>query len=244
MGGPPPRLTQISTIDALLAGDYDGTITVGELKSYGDFGIGTFDGLDGEMILLDGHCYQADWDGIIHSPGDEVTVPYATVTFFDPESEIELRELSGLETVSARIDKHLQTDNIFYGIKIEGRFSSLRLRSVARQESPYRPMADFIRDEQKIAEYASMEGTIVGFRSPPYAGGIGVPGYHFHFIDSNRRIGGHVLEMSVERAVLSIGAIREFQMILPSTGRFDRLPLGNDRSGELRIVEGEASEDF
>ena len=45
-------LTPVSTIDAILNGLYDGIITYGELKEWGDFGIGTFEGLDGEMVAL------------------------------------------------------------------------------------------------------------------------------------------------------------------------------------------------
>nr|MBS9408302.1 acetolactate decarboxylase [Streptococcus oralis] len=40
---------QTSTMLALLDGIYDGVISFEELKERGDFGIGTFDQLDGEM---------------------------------------------------------------------------------------------------------------------------------------------------------------------------------------------------
>ena len=48
---------------ALLDGIYDGEMTIGELLGKGNFGIGTFDALDGEMIILDGVCYQLRGDG-------------------------------------------------------------------------------------------------------------------------------------------------------------------------------------
>ncbi|MCA1738575.1 MAG: acetolactate decarboxylase, partial [Actinobacteria bacterium] len=38
----------------MLDGNYDGELTFAELGARGDFGLGTFDALDGEMIGLDG----------------------------------------------------------------------------------------------------------------------------------------------------------------------------------------------
>ena len=45
---------QISTISGLLAGGYDGDTTVGELVWHGGFGLGTFNGVDGEMMVGSG----------------------------------------------------------------------------------------------------------------------------------------------------------------------------------------------
>ena len=75
-------LYQVSTIDALMQGVFDGVQPVGELKRHGDFGIGTFDALDGEMIVLDGVVYQAKADGRIYPVKDSATTPFATVTHF------------------------------------------------------------------------------------------------------------------------------------------------------------------
>ena len=47
------QLTQYSTIDALLSGVYDGNMSVAELKTRGNFGLGTFNGIDGEMIIVE-----------------------------------------------------------------------------------------------------------------------------------------------------------------------------------------------
>ena len=85
-------LVQISTIDALLNGVYDGVITFGNLKQYGDFGIGTFEGLDGEMVAFDGNFYQVKADGIAYPVSDSMETPFASVTFFDADSEEQLSE--------------------------------------------------------------------------------------------------------------------------------------------------------
>ena len=75
-------LTQVSTIDAILGGLYDGVVTYGELKQYGDFGIGTFEGLDGEMVALDGNFYQIKSDGVAYPVDDDMTTPFACAIFF------------------------------------------------------------------------------------------------------------------------------------------------------------------
>ena len=51
-------LYQVSLLQSLANGDYTGSVTVGELKQHGDIGIGTFDRLNGEMIMLDGEAHR------------------------------------------------------------------------------------------------------------------------------------------------------------------------------------------
>ena len=61
-------LFQVSTTGALVQGVYNEAVTVGGLRTHGDFGLGTFEGLDGEMVVLDGKFYQAHADGSITAP--------------------------------------------------------------------------------------------------------------------------------------------------------------------------------
>ena len=64
-GREPHVLFQASTIAALLEGAYDGDLSFAELAEHGDLGLGTLNGLDGEMIALDGRFYRADVDGSV-----------------------------------------------------------------------------------------------------------------------------------------------------------------------------------
>src|SRR5271166_6003327 len=80
-------LFQVSTSTALVQGVYDGVVTIGELKQHGDFGLGTFDGLDGEMLALDGHFYQVRGSGGVTEAGDDARAPFAVVTVFRAERE-------------------------------------------------------------------------------------------------------------------------------------------------------------
>lgn len=63
-----PELFQYSTLEALLGGVYDGEVTVGELLTHGDFGLGTFNSLDGEMIILGESATSCDLTAAPGSP--------------------------------------------------------------------------------------------------------------------------------------------------------------------------------
>jgi len=54
---------QTSTMAALLDGVYDGDVTFAEIAKHGDFGLGTFNQLDGEMVAVEGHFYHLRADG-------------------------------------------------------------------------------------------------------------------------------------------------------------------------------------
>ena len=170
---------QISTINALLKGVYDGDTTFEELRTKGNFGIGTFNGLDGEMIVVDGEFYQIKVDGLVYPINDSMQTPFAVVTFFESDEMILTdKELTHTQLMHY-LDNVLPTKNIFYAITITGDFKSVKVRSVPRQSEPYPLLVEAIKN-QSIFDLQTVEGTIVGFRTPEYMEGINVPGYHFH----------------------------------------------------------------
>jgi len=228
-------LVQFSTIDALLGGLYDGTMTLSELKAHGNLGIGTFDGLDGEMILLHGQVYRVGADGRAVTVSDSETTPFAAVTFFDAERELALSAGTGFDGLSALLAETLSA-NFFHALLIEGRFKTLRTRSVPRQQPPYRPLVEVVK-EQPIFDFEEVEGVLVGFYCPPFVSGINVPGYHLHFLTADRRGGGHVLDFSVAEATLKVDTLSRFMLHLPNTGDFAAADLRRDRQGELEKVE-------
>jgi acetolactate decarboxylase len=230
-------LVQISTIDALLNGVYDGVVTFETLKEYGDFGIGTFEGLDGEMVGFDGNFYQVKADGIAYSVSNSMETPFTSVTFFDADSEEQLPEGMDYEYLEEFLDGILPTSNIFYAIKIEGTFSYMKTRSVPGQEKPYPLLVEVTRN-QPTFEFSDVEGTIVGFRCPGYVSGVNVPGYHLHFLTKDEDAGGHVLEFEVKQAVAFVDYTSEFLMILPSEDSdFYNIDLTQDKQEELEEVE-------
>lgn len=229
-------LTQVSTIDAILNGLYEGVITYGELKDYGDFGIGTFAGLDGEMVALGGEFYQIKADGIAYPVNDDMTTPFACVIFFDADREMPVREGMNYTQFREYLEGSINEKNIFHAVKLEGSFSYVKTRSVPGQEKPYPPLVE-VTANQPTFEFNDVKGTIVGFCSPEYVEGLNVPGYHLHFITADRKAGGHVLEFIVKDAKLTVDYTSELHIILPNTEEFNRLDLTMSRKGELEEAE-------
>lgn len=229
-------LFQESTIGALMQGVYDGGLTVGELRSYGDFGIGTFDALDGEMLVLDGVVYQAVLDGTMQAVPDSATTPFAAVTFFDADQVVVLNRQMDLDQLQSYIDGLLDSENYFYAVRIDGKFGFVKTRSVPAQNQPYPPLSEAVKNQQ-VTEFRDVEGTVVGFRSPPYVEGVNVPGYHFHFVDRDRKKGGHVLGLLTSDVTVSIDLTTNFVMELPGTQGFHQAKLGTDAAAGLEQVE-------
>jgi acetolactate decarboxylase len=185
-------LFQASTIGALLDGSFDGDLTFAELAERGDLGLGTLNGLDGEMIAIDGEFLRADVDGAVTPVGPEERTPFAVVTRFEPTIEAEVAAGLGHEDVLAALDELAPEGESSFAVRLDGRFASVRARSVPRQVPPYRTLAEVVAD-QHVFELTDVEGSMVGFRFPAYIEGIEVAGYHLHFVDAARRRGGHVL---------------------------------------------------
>ncbi|HUV03330.1 MAG TPA: acetolactate decarboxylase [Desulfobacteria bacterium] len=155
-------LTQVSTIDALLNGLYDGVTPWGELKEYGDFGIGTFDGLDGEMIVEKGVCYQVKVDGVAYPVTDTMTVPFAAVTFFDVDRELPVSDGMNYTQLQDYLGSSIEERNIFYAVRIDGTFDYVKTRSLPGQEKPYPPLVE-VTANQSTFDFHDVRGTIVGF---------------------------------------------------------------------------------
>jgi acetolactate decarboxylase len=229
-------LYQYSTIDALLAGVYDGQLTNGELKRQGNLGLGTFNALEGEMVVLDGRVYQVTVDGKAAPAPDGGKTPFAAVTSFTPKNFVPLKKAANFTELTKSIDQALPTKNIFYALKIEGRFSQVKARSVPKQTRPYPPLAKAV-EKQAVFTFMDVEGTMLGFRCPPFAKGVNVPGYHLHFLTKDRTRGGHVLDCSLENLTVQIDPTSKFTLVLPSGPDFYRLDLDQDKSVELKRVE-------
>lgn len=229
-------LFQTSTINALLEGVYDGEVKCGELKHYGDFGIGTFQALDGEMIFVDGTIYQVKADGKVYNVADTVKTPFASVTFFDTDVSYTLQKTTNFQQLCTYLDTLIPTKNIFYAFKIEGTFSYLKTRSVPAQQKPY-PVLTEVTKNQPMFEFQNIQGVIIGYRIPPFADKINVPGYHFHFLSSDKTVGGHLLEMETNKANIAIDYTHRFYLSLPEESAFYTTDLSTDKTKELEKAE-------
>jgi len=232
-------ITQVATIDALLAGVYDGHITLNELLEYGDFGLGTFHKLDGEMLVLNDVVYQIKADGKVYIPEDTLTTPFAAVSNFDAAAEYDLVEDLDLDSLKVILDEKIANRNQFYGIKITGNFKYMKTRSVPAQEKPYPKLADVV-PHQSIFEMENIEGTIVGYFCPDFVEGINVPGYHLHFLSNDLQKGGHILGLLTHTGTIELDPYNEFSLILPEDNDdFSNTDLNKDWTDDLDDVEQE-----
>lgn len=230
-------ITQASTIEALMAGAYDGSVSCAELLKSGNFGLGTFDRLDGEMIILNGEVFQVKADGGVYRPKGSLLSPFAAVCFFTPEKRFDIKEESDYQRTRDIIDNAILNKNIFYAVKIHGRFSGMKTRSVPPQTRPY-PVLTEVTKNQPVFDFKDIEGTVVGFRCPPFAGGVNVPGYHFHFISDDLARGGHILDFVLEEGLCEIDACHRYLLVLPEGGRgLEGIDLSRDRRSEVEKVE-------
>jgi acetolactate decarboxylase len=226
---------QTST-QALMDGVYDGNMTFQELGRHGDFGIGTFNGLDGEMIGLDGKFYQIKADGRVSPVAGTMKTPLAEVTLFKAGKTYTVEKSFNYDQLTGYITTLLPSPNLLYAIKIEGFFPYVKTRSVPRQHKPYPPLAEVAKKQSEF-EFTNVKGVIVAFRYPQYLGGINLAGYHCHFITADRQGGGHLLDCRVERASIALDIISNLDLRLPQTQEFLGIDLSKERRHELERVE-------
>lgn len=223
---------QVSTLDALKIGLYEGVITLDVLDRRGDFGIGTFENLDGEMVELDNTIYQVKTDGVAYIPDGEVTSPFAEVTFFDVDESFSISGIDGMESLGKAIDEKLPTRNIIIAVKIPGEFEYIKTRSVPEQDKPYPPLAEVVKN-QTTFEFENAKGTIIGFLYPDYMAGVNLPDYHFHFLSEDRKSGGHLLDCRFKEATAQIDECTGLELELPRTKEFFDADFGAEEvSGE------------
>lgn len=190
-------LYEHGTLASLMAGNFDGTITLNELLSHGNQGVGTFAGLDGEVIILEGHVYQAVSSGKVNEITDlSEELPFASVHFPKPGEELML-EKADFKFINEKIPKKYELQNVFAAIRLRGKFSKIHTRIAPKQEKPY-PSLLAVSKEQAEFEYTNVTGTVVGYYAPAIFNTVTAGGWHLHFISDDRQIGGHLLEFEGE----------------------------------------------
>ncbi|MDX6616817.1 MAG: acetolactate decarboxylase [Solirubrobacterales bacterium] len=235
-GREPHVLFQASTIGALLDGAYEGDVTIGELGEHGDLGLGTLNGIDGEMIAVDGRFYRADVGGTINEIDPTERTPFAVVLPFTPTVSASAEQELPHDDLLAWLDGLAPAGGGALALRLDGEFSRVRARSVPKQHPPYRPLAEVIAD-QHVFELGALSGTIVGFRFPAYTEGIEVNGYHLHFISDDRSRGGHVLECTFAAGTAAIDLSSDLHVELPAGVSLDSPELSSAAHEAVERIE-------
>ena len=150
-------------------------------------------------------------------------------------SILKLGKIANLKELNKAAYQGLPSKNIFYAIRIDGRFSFVKARAIPKQNEPYEPLAEVVK-QQVVIQFTG-KGTLVGYYSPPFVKGVNVPGFHWHFLTQDRTGGGHVLDCSFAPTTARMDSLRTFTVHLPDSKEFDSLDLSGDKGEELDAVE-------
>lgn len=204
---------QHGTLGLLVPGLFDGTITAGELLTHGDTGIGTLDGLNGEVIILDGHAYQAREDGVVREITADETLPFASVHFEKPDVSAPVADLDQA-SFEAQTVKDYRLMNVFAGIRVDGTFKHIKTRVAPRQQPPYHTLVEATTTQPEFTG-DNVTGTIIGYYAPHLFQGATVGGFHLHFLSQDHQLGGHLLAFDIDEAILKVQHFADFHVHLP-----------------------------
>ena len=236
MGPRMSRIRQYGTINTLIGGLFDGTFEFDGLFESDEIGLGAFHALDGEMIFFDGTCYQVLADGSVRVADTKGRTPYATFGSFKEPRTFDLEGIDGFDVLSGRLDAALGDLNRPALVRVDGRFSRLKTRSIHSQSKPYQGFTAVVKS-QEIFERSEVEGTILGVRFPEYLQVLQVAGWHLHALSSDATFGGHLLEIHVDVARVTIESADSFEVHLPDTEAFREAILPIDVHAEVQGAE-------
>jgi acetolactate decarboxylase len=221
----PDEFYHYSIWAALVNKVYDGNLTVKEAKKYGDIGLGTYNGVDGELIALDGVFYHVPGSGVVSVADDTAHIPYLNATFFDEDISFEISSTINYDSLRKLVQQHFPSRNFFYAFKIHGEFDSLKLGSLHKQQRPYTEGLDSLMPHRPTFDHANITGTMVGFFSPDFIGDVNVAGFHLHFMSDDKKAGGHVMEFKGKNFKVGIDKLATYRFVLPDKTDFDTMNL-------------------
>lgn len=230
-------VTQFGLSSAFLSGLYDDHFTSKELAEQGDFGHGTFNAIDGEMIAIDGKFYRADVDGNVSIINASQQIPIATVTHFQADSTFELQNVTDVAAFQCQISKHLQKKNNIYAIRVDTIFQSIKARSEVAQNKPYEPLEISMPKRQHSFLLENIHATLVGYFVPEVYKSIVLSGFHFHFINDDRTKGGHVFDFKCKKATISLQYCTELRIKMPLVTQFDHMDLSQNTDEAFQLAE-------
>ena len=235
-------INQVALLQSLALGHFDGSITVKQWKTFGDTGIGTFDGLNGELIALDGVIYQGDQNCRAHVMKDNDTIPFSNITFFEKDFSVKLNNVADKAALEKILNECVAKSgtNDFYMIKLPAEYNEILIRSEAKQNKPYPTLVQALEATQKETTLKNVKGTIVGLYCPQFMSSLNSVGWHFHFISDDKKFAGHVLNMNIKNGEAQFDKTENFSMILPKNKDFDKLNFEKDLREDIHKAENDS----
>ena len=234
------KIYQVSTLQALALGYSRAVISAGELLKEGDTGLGTFEDVNGEMIVMDGHCYRADQNGNVTVVEPETGVPFAAVAKLYGEQQFALKDIKDIDSLRKELTRKIEEVfglNSMHIVRIDGEFEMVDARSEAPYRSHHITLKEVLGRTQKSFIYENIRGSLVGVYFPDYLDGINMPGWHLHFLSENRSKGGHVFDVCIRDGTAKADKISNIYINLPEDAAFDTYALKQNLKDEIRSVE-------
>lgn len=231
---------QVSTLQALALGFSKSVITVEELLRHGNTGLGTFEDVDGEMIVLDGKCYRAQNNGVIVIAEPERGVPFASVCHFQSNRTENLGKMDTIENLKKWLTLRIEEDfglNSMYAVRINGEFAKVDARSESGTQAHHLTLKDALSVTQKAFIFENIKGSLVCVYYPDYMDGINAAGWHMHFISEDRKNGGHVFDIDMIQGNVDFCRITNLEIKIPDTPAFDTYALKGASKEEIKSVE-------
>ncbi|VAW58385.1 Alpha-acetolactate decarboxylase [hydrothermal vent metagenome] len=209
------KYTQFYSLHTVKKQQFTGNVELNRLLEAGDFGIGTFNDTNGELIAIGGEIYRTCHDGSAEKITDfSEKTPYSIMTKFFPDETHNISQHLNMDEAYSYFDSLITRPDHIHAVAINATFKKICTRAPKPQKPPYKDLQTLI-SEQKESHFENIEGTIVGFYTPDYLSALGVPGYHLHFIDNARQHGGHVKSFNLEQADFHIQLLDEISVINP-----------------------------
>ena len=234
------KIYQISTLQALALGYTRSVVTVKELLEHGDIGLGTFEDVNGEMIVVDGACYRATEDGTVWEADPDMGVPFASVAKPDFLPGFDIENITDIEKLKEVLTLKIEEDfglNSMHIARIDGTFPRVCARSESAYRSQHVDLKDILSQTQRDFMFERIAGTLVCIYYPDYMDGINAPGWHVHFLSQDRDKGGHVFDLRIANCRIHLAKINHIEIQLPSEPAFDTYSLKEASGDDIKKVE-------
>ena len=234
------KMYQVSTLQALAMGHTRSVVEVQELMKHGNTGLGTFAGVNGEMIVVDGQCYRANEDGTVEEARPDMGVPFASVCTLSGARSFELGEFSNVDELKKELNNKIEEDfglNCMHMVRIDGIFKKIDARSESAYNAIHVSLKDILSANQRAFVFDEVKGTLICVYYPDFMDGINLSGWHLHFISDDRTQGGHVFDLEMEHGDVRLDKISNIELQLPTEPVFDTYSLKNASEDDIKKVE-------
>jgi len=220
------KLFQVGALCGFIDKVYEGNHTMKDLASKGNFGIGTFDLVHGEMIAFDGKFFRVIEDGVARIVDPNHKTPFAWVVDFEETHSFTLEDIKSFDHFGLSFDEKIPSQNFIYAYRIDCMIEHIQFRTEACQPRPFKPLSETLPHVQKNFELFDISGTIAGFRFPEYFSTLNIPGHHMHFLEPKSMQGGHIFDIKFKKATVSVCAIKNYELALVDSQAFAELNVG------------------